>query len=89
MIKLERPQQVGSANSQNREAIVRRRLTAERQVTSALLPDFTHQATGSNGRIAVNEPPHRGTHPHLIPAVEPKEETKDGNGSFHPVQSSH
>lgn len=43
---------VSSSSSQDGEAAVRRRLTAERQVTRTLQPVFIHQATGRSGRTA-------------------------------------
>lgn len=43
---------VGSSSWQDGEAAVRHRVMFERQVTSRLLPDFTHQATDSSGRPA-------------------------------------
>lgn len=39
--------------SRDGEAVIRRRLTAQRQVTGAMRPDFTHQAIGWSGRSTV------------------------------------
>jgi len=51
---------VGSSSSQNVEAVARRRLTDEWQVTVALRPDLVEQATGCKGRRGATIRPNLG-----------------------------